>query len=216
MQGNQSGGSNQQRRQNDGIGLETRSCHKCGKKGYLANSCRTPEYFVNIYKKLQQLKARQPEAHALDAPTPEATENYMVSGPTPALAINSGLASNSNIDGKGTSLRESWLAHSGQELALLDSATTHTILRDSLYFSFAGSDTDAWQVCQMQTIAGGRDFKFREGRATIVLPGGATLLIANAMFAPSASRSLISFKDLRANGIHTTTIVKNNKEALLL
>ena len=68
----------------------------------------------------------------------------------------------------------------------------------------------------MQTIAEGRDFKFREGRATIVLLGGATLLITNAMFAPSASRSLISFKDLRANDIHTMTIVKNNKEALLL
>ena len=68
----------------------------------------------------------------------------------------------------------------------------------------------------MQTIAGGRDFIFREGRALIVLLEGATLLIANAMFAPSASRSLISFKDLRANGIHTLTIVKNNKEALLL
>ena len=80
----------------------------------------------------------------MDAPTPEATENYMVSGPTPALAINSGLASNSNVDGKGTFLRESWLAHSGQELTLLDSATTHTILRDSFYFSFTGSDTDAW------------------------------------------------------------------------
>ena len=116
----------------------------------MANSCRTPEYFVSIYKKLQQLKARHPEAHALDAPTPEATENYMVSSPTPNLGINSGLASNSNVDGKGTSLRESWLAHSGQELALVDSATIHTILRDSLYFSFASSDTDAWQVCQMQ------------------------------------------------------------------
>ena len=98
-QGNQSGGSNQQRRRNDGIGLETRSCHKCGRKGHLANSRRTPEYFVSIYKELQQLKARQLEAHALDAPTPEATKNYMVSGPTPAFAINSGLASNSNVDG---------------------------------------------------------------------------------------------------------------------
>ena len=140
----------------------------------------------------------------------------MVSGPTPALAINFGLASNSNVDEKGTFLRESWLAHNGQELALLDSATTHTILRDFLYFSFTGSDADAWEVCQMQTIAGGRDFKFCEGQATIVLPGGATLLIANAMFAPSASRSLISFKDMQANDIHTTTIVKINKEALLL
>ena len=216
MQGNQSGGSNQQRRQNVKIGPEMRSCYKYGRKGHLANSCRTPEYFVNIYKELQQLKARQPEAHALDAPTLAANENYMVNGPTPALAINSGFASNLNIDGKGTSLRESWLAHNSQELALLNSATTHTILWDSLYFSFTGSDTDIWQVCQMQTIAGGRDFKFREGRATIVLPGGATLLIANAIFAPSASQSLISFKDLRANDIHTMTIVKNNKEALLL
>ena len=36
------------------------------------------------------------------------------------------------------------------------------------------------------------------------------------MYAPAASRSLISFKDLRANNIHTTTVVKNNKEALEL
>ena len=165
---------------------------------------------MSIYKELQQLNAKQPDAHALDTPTPEAAENYMVSGPITDLVANSGIAV------KGTSLRASWLANSGQELALLDSATTHTILRDALYFSFTGSDTDAWQVCQMQTIAGGRDFKFREGRATIVLPGGATLLIANAMFAPNANRSLISFKDLRANSIHTTTVVKNNKEALLL
>ena len=52
MQGNQSEGSNQQRKRNDGIDPETRSCHKCGRKGHLANSCRTPEYFVNIYKEL--------------------------------------------------------------------------------------------------------------------------------------------------------------------
>ena len=133
-QGNQSGGNNHQRRRNDGIGPEMRSCHKCGRKGHLANSCRTPEYFINIYKELQQLKARHPKAHALDAPMPEATENFMVSDLAPAFAVNSGLASNSNVDGKGTSLRESWLAHSGQELALLDSATTHTILQDFLYF----------------------------------------------------------------------------------
>ena len=136
-QGNQSSGSNQQRRRSNGTGPETRSCHKCRRKGHLANSYRTPEYFVSIYKELQQLKAKQPEVHALDAPTPETTENYMVSGPVTALAANFGIAV------KGTSLRASWLANSGQELALLDSATTHTILRDALYFSFTGSNTDA-------------------------------------------------------------------------
>ena len=165
---------------------------------------------MNLYKELQQLKVKQPEAHILDVPTPEATENYMVSESLTDLGANSGVAM------KGTTLRASMHANSNQELALLDRATTHTILRDALFFSFTSDEIDAWQVCKMQTIARGRDFKFREGRTTIVLPGGATLQINNAMYAPTASRSLISFKDLRANDIHTTTFVKNNREALEL
>ena len=53
-------------------------------------------------------------------------------------------------------------------------------------------------------------------RATIILPGGTTLQSNNAMYAPVASRSLISFKDLRANDIHTTIVMKSNREALEL
>ena len=102
------------------------------------------------------------------------------------------------------------------EVALLDRAITHTILRDPLFFSFTGNNTKAWQVCQMHTIAGRRDFKFHEGRATIVLPEGATFLIDRAIYAPSAHRSLISFKDLRAHGIHTFTMMKDHEEALEL
>ena len=68
----------------------------------------------------------------------------------------------------------------------------------------------------MHTIARGQNFKFREGRATIALPRGATLEIEQAMYAPTAHRSLIGFKDLLANGIHTTTVMKNNQEALEL
>ena len=71
-------------------------------------------------------------------------------------------------------------------------------------------------MCQIHTIAGRRDFKFREGRITIVLPRGATLLIDRAMYTPSAPRSLISFKDLQAHGIHTFNVVNNHEEALEL
>ena len=166
---------------------------------------------MNIYKELQQLKTKQPEAHSLDASSAKAIENYMVCDTLTNLKMNSGVAI------MGTTQRESMLTdgiHS--EVALLDSATTHTILRDSLFFSFLGGRTDAWQICKMHTIAGGQDFKYREGRATIVLPGGATLQMDNAMYAPDAHRSLISFKDLRANSIHTTTSVINQKEALVL
>jgi hypothetical protein len=59
-------GSNPQRRASGG---ETRSCHKCGRKGHLARDCRTDDYFVLMYKELQRLKSKQPETHALDAPT---------------------------------------------------------------------------------------------------------------------------------------------------
>jgi hypothetical protein len=103
-----------------------------------------------------------------------------------------------------------------RELALLDSATTHMILRDPLYFSHTGCDTEAWQTSKVFTIAGSRNIKFREGQATIVLSGGTTLTIDNAMLAPSAYRSLISFKDLRVHGIHTSTVMKSGKEALEL
>ena len=102
------------------------------------------------------------------------------------------------------------------EVALLDSTTTHTILRDSLFFSFIRKNIKAWQVCQMHTIVGRPDVKFCEGWATIVSHGGTTLLIDRAMYAPSVHRSLISFKDLQAHGIYTFTVVKDHEEALEL
>jgi hypothetical protein len=94
----------------------------------------------------------------------------------------SDLGESPEIDVLGTA--QSVSMHTGgthREMALLDSATTHTILRDPLFFSFSGNNTEAWQVCKMLTIAGRRDFKFREGQAKIVLPGGATLLIERAI-----------------------------------
>jgi hypothetical protein len=175
----------------------------------LARDCRTDDYFVHMYKELQQLKSKQPKTHALDAPTLEDTENYMVSlfdlGESPEV-------------GEGTAPRVSMVSNGSthREMALLDSATTHSILRDPFFFSFSENHTEAWQTCKMLTIAGRQDFKFREGRAKIVLPGGTTLLIERAMYAPSAHRNLISFKDLRAHGVHTFTVVSGNSEALEL
>ena len=125
---------------------------------------------MNLYKELQKLKAKQHETHILDASTLDIIENYMVSNSKSDFRMSSGIAV------KGTALRESIHADSNHpEVALLDSATTHTILRDHLFFSFIGSQAKVWQVCTMHTIAGGQNFKFREGWATIVLPEGATL-----------------------------------------
>ena len=82
--------------------------------------------------------------------------------------------------------RESlFAANTHPKVALLNSATTYTIVRDPLFFSFTENNTKAWQVSQMHTIARRWDLKFRQGRTTIVLPGGTTLLIDGAMYAPS-------------------------------
>ena len=66
-------------------------------------------------------------------------------------------------------------------MALLDSAIIHTILWDPGYFDFSEHKSEAWQTCELNTIAGRRDFKFREGRATMVLLRGATLMCENAI-----------------------------------
>ena len=121
-QGEHGGTSNSQRKGNGRSGQETWSCHKCGRKGHLANDCRTPEYFVNLYKELQQLKAKQHKIHTLDAPILDTTENCMVSDFQTDLRVSFGVAV------KGAALRESIHAASiHSEVVLLDSATTHTI-----------------------------------------------------------------------------------------
>ena len=49
------------------------------------------------------------------------------------------------------------------DVALLNNATTHTILRDLKYFTFSIHKADAWQECDVTTIAGRQNFKFCEG-----------------------------------------------------
>ena len=65
-------------------------------------------------------------------------------------------------------------------------------------------------------MAESRQFKFREGRVVIGLPGGFPLICERAMFTPEAPRNLISYKDLRANQIHVSTALDNAEEVLEL
>ena len=97
--------------------------------------------------------------------------------------------------------------------ALLDSASTDTILTNSKFFEFKGNET-SWQTCNIVTMAGSRKLKFREGRAIIGLPGGSPFICERAMFAPEAPRNLISYKDLRAKKIHVSTALDNVEGAL--
>ena len=168
------------------------NCHKCGRPGHYARECRSSEYLQTLYKELQALKGSKRETHTLDAPSLTLTEldpeNYMVNNGSTGIEAN---------------------------IALLDSASTHTILQDQAFFEFK-TRNEAWQTCDLITIAGKRNFRFREGRAHIVLPGGTPLICERAMYAPGAPRSLISYRDLRANEIQVSTAQEKGEEVLEL
>ena len=78
------------------------------------------------------------------------------------------------------------------------------------------NDEGTWQHCTIITMAGSRNIRFWEGRATVILPGRFPLNCDNAMYAPDAPRSLISYKDLRARNIHIFNAVENDEEVLEL
>ena len=158
----------------------------------LSETVGHPSNVVNIYKELQDLKSKSTprEAHSLDISDldPE-LENYLVS--TSRLALDS------------------------PDTALLDSATTHSILRHPDYFQFKHSDFP-WQTCELTTIAGKRNLKFKEGRTKLLLPRGTSITLAQAMYAPAAPRNLISYKDLQAQDVHLTTEGVQGEEAIKL
>ncbi|XP_012842190.1 PREDICTED: uncharacterized protein LOC105962428 [Erythranthe guttata] len=95
------------------------------------------------------------------------------------------------------------------DYCLLDSATTHSIFNNKIYFSSV-------TLCkaQVKTIAGSAEIIDGSGNATIVLPNGTTLHIENALISGRSNKNLLSFKDVRRNGYHLETLVENTVECL--
>ena len=98
-----------------------------------------------------------------------------------------------------------------EELCLVDSGTTNSILRETKYFQ-----TLTKRSGNVLTIAG-RDAKIvGSGRATITLPMGTQVTIEVALLYPDSTRTLLSFRDIRKSGLHISTHTENNEEFLLI
>ena len=98
-----------------------------------------------------------------------------------------------------------------EELCLVDSGTTNSILRETKYFQ-----TLTKRSGNVLTIAG-RDAKIvGSGRATITLPMGTQVTIEDALLYPDSTRTLLSFRDIRKSGLHISTHTENNEEFLLI
>ena len=92
---------------------------------------------------------------------------------------------------------------------LVDSGTTHTILKCKEYFSqLSPAET------HISTISGTNSLIEGSGRAYILLPEGTRLIITDALYSSKSTRNLLSFKDIRHNGYHLETMSENNIEYL--
>ena len=83
---------------------KTRSCYKCGRVGHLANVCRTSNYFVKMFQENKKLRAQGRETHTMDVSMdPFGAKDF-------ETHVTEDTSTGESCD------------------ALLDSATTHTIL----------------------------------------------------------------------------------------
>ena len=95
----------------------------------------------------------------------------------------------------------------GEIQCLADSGTTHTILRNrQLFIDLVSYNTS------MTTMIGSSPVIIGRGKAQFLLPNGTIIKVAEALYAPRANRTLLSFKDIRANGYHLETHSENGSE----
>lgn len=82
----------------------------------------------------------------------------------------------------------------------IDSATTHTILRDKKYFSYL-----IMKEANVNTISGNTKLIEESEKANLVLIRGTDLTIHEALYYSKSKRNLLSFKDIRQNCYHIET-----------
>jgi hypothetical protein len=98
-----------------------------------------------------------------------------------------------------------------EEMCLVDSYTTNIILRETKYFQ-----TLTKRIGNILTTAGRDTCIVGSGKATIILLMGTQITIENALLHPDSTRTLLSYRDIRKNGLHIVTHEENNKESLLV
>jgi hypothetical protein len=98
-----------------------------------------------------------------------------------------------------------------EEMCLVDSCTINTILRETKYFQTLTKRTG-----NILTIAGRDTCIVGYEKATIIFSMGTQVTIENVLLYSDSTRTLLSYRDIRKNGLHIVTYEENNKESLLI
>ena len=100
----------------------------------------------------------------------------------------------------------------GDIICLVDSATTHAILKDRKFFHTLIEKKES-----VTTIANDNNVLIVDsGRGSLIPPMGTKLIIDDALLYPQSTLTLLIFKDIRLKGFHIETETKNNIEYLLM
>jgi hypothetical protein len=98
-----------------------------------------------------------------------------------------------------------------EEMCLVDSYTTNTILRETKYFQTLTKRTG-----NILTIAGRDACIVGSEKVTIILLMGTQVTIKNVLLYPDSTRILLSYRYIHKNGLHIVTHEENNEESLLV
>jgi hypothetical protein len=98
-----------------------------------------------------------------------------------------------------------------EEMGLVNSCTTNTILSEMKYFHTLTKRTG-----NILTITGHDVCIVGFEKTTIILLIGTQVTIENTLLYPNSTRTLLSYKDIHKNGLHTVTHQENNEESLLI
>jgi hypothetical protein len=98
-----------------------------------------------------------------------------------------------------------------EELCLVDSCTTNSILRETKYFqTLTQMSENVLTVARRDVmIVGSR-------RATITFSNGTQVTIEDALLYPDSTHTLISFRDIWKSRLHVCTHEDNKLEFLLI
>jgi hypothetical protein len=98
-----------------------------------------------------------------------------------------------------------------EEMCLVDSCTTNSILRETKYFQ-----TLTRRLGNVLTIVGRDTTIVGSGRATIKFYNGTQVTIEDVLLYPDSTHTLISFIDIQKSGLHVRTHEDNKVEFLLI
>ena len=97
-----------------------------------------------------------------------------------------------------------------KQTLMIDSATSHSILRERHHFTHLQYVKDE----SITTITGTTKFSHYIGDASVTLANGTSLHLRQAIWAPTATRNLSSFRDVLANDYHISTAKVEDKDVL--